>query len=141
MKWLVTMCFLAIAQIAAQSGPQGAAGMVAALQGSWTITHVNGKALANLGQNSSIRFTQNAYTVTTNGQVKERGTFRINGTTSPMQIDMRITEGIAPGSTQLGVIQVASGTLALKTNTIGTPQRPLDFKADPRYVLFVAQKD
>ena len=115
--------------------------MVAALQGSWTITHVNGKPLANLGQNSSIRFTQNAYTVTTNGQVKERGTFRVNGATSPMQIDMRITEGIAPGSTQLGVIQVASGTLALKTNTIGTPQRPIDFKADPRYVLFVAQKD
>ena len=141
MKWLVTTCFLAMAQIAAQSGPQDAAGMVAALQGNWTITHVNGKALANLGQNSSIRFTQNAYTVTTNGQVKERGTFRVNGATSPMQIDMRITEGIAPGSTQLGVIQVASGTLALKTNTIGTPQRPIDFKADPRYVLFVAQKN
>jgi len=54
---------------------------------------------------------------------------------------MRMTEGIAPGSTQLGVIQVASGTLALKTNTIGAPQRPTDFKADPKYVLVVAQKE
>ena len=141
MKWLVTMCFLAIAPIAAQSGPQDAAGMVAALQGSWTITHVNGKALANLGQKSTITFYRDTYTVTTNGQVKELGAFRINGKTKPMQIDMRINEGIAPGSTQLGVIQVASGTLALKTNTIGTPQRPIDFKADPRYVLFVAQKN
>ena len=140
MMWLVILCTLGTVPATAQSGPQDAAGMIAALQGSWTITHVNGKALANLGQDSSIRFTQNAYTVTTNGQVKERGSFRINGTTSPMQIDMRITEGIAPGSTQLGVIQVASGTLALKTSTIGTPQRPIDFKADPRYVLFVAQR-
>ena len=114
--------------------------MIAALEGTWTITHVNGKALSSIGQNSSITFTRDAYTVTTNGQVKERGMFRINGATSPMQIDMRITEGIAPGSTQLGVIQVASGTLALKANTIGSPQRPVDFKADPKYVLFVAQK-
>ena len=141
MKWLMTACFLAMASLAAQSAPQDATGMTAALQGSWTITHVNGKAVSSLGQKSSLAFTGNTYVVTTNGQVKERGIFRINGATNPMQIDMRMTEGIAPGSTQLGVIQVASGTLALKTNTIGTPQRPIDFKADPRYVLFVAQKN
>jgi len=140
MKWLMTLCFLASAPIAAQSGPQDAARMLAALQGNWTITHVNGQALANLGQNSSITFTRDAYTVTTNGQVKERGLIKLDGTTKPMQIDMRITEGIAAGKTQIGLVQVVNGTLTLKTNTIGTPKRPTDFKAEAWYVLFVAQR-
>jgi uncharacterized protein (TIGR03067 family) len=124
----------------AAQGPHDAAGMIAALQGSWTITHVNGQSLAGLGQNSSITFTRDAYTVTTNGQVKERGLMKIDGTTKPMQIDMRITEGMAAGKTQVGVIQVVNTTMTLKTNAIGTPKRPTDFKAEPSYVLFVAQK-
>jgi uncharacterized protein (TIGR03067 family) len=140
MKWLVAMCFLAIAPIAAQSGPQDEAGMIAALQGTWTISHVNGQALSTLGQNSTITFTRDAYTVTTNGQVKERGLIKIDGTKKPMQIEMRITEGIAAGKSQMGLIQVVNGTLTLKTNTIGAPKLPTDFKAERWYVLFVAQK-
>lgn len=138
---IIAAWLIGLTPIAAQSGPQDAAGMIAAMQGTWTISHVNGQALASLGQKSSIAFTRDTYTVTTNGQVKERGTFKINGTTKPMQIDMRITEGIAAGSTQIGVIQVVNATLTLKTNTIGTPKRPTDFKAEPWYVLFVAQKN
>jgi uncharacterized protein (TIGR03067 family) len=141
MHWLLTACLLAIAPMVPQANPQDAAGITAALQGTWTITHVNGKALSSLSQKSTITFTATTYSVTTNGQFKERGTFRIHGTAKPMQIDMRITEGIAPGILQVGVIQIANGTLALKTNTIGSPQRPTDFKADPKYVLFVAQKN
>ena len=141
MQRLLMACLLAIAPLAGQSDPQNAAGIVAALQGNWTITHVNGKPLASLDQKSTITFTPTTYSVTTNGQVKERGTFRIHGTTKPIQIDMRITEGIAPGIVQVGIIQIAAGTLALKTNTLGSPQRPADFRADPKYVLFVARKN
>jgi uncharacterized protein (TIGR03067 family) len=140
MKWLVTLCFLTTVSAAVQSGPQDAAGMIAALQGSWTITHVNGQSLGTLGQNSSITFTRDGYTVTTNGQVKERGLIKVDGTTKPMQIDLRITEGIAAGKTQIGIVQVVSGTLTLKTNTIGTPKRPTDFKDEPWYVMFVARR-
>ena len=114
--------------------------MIAAMQGTWTITHVNGKTLSSLGQNSTIGFHRDTYTVITNGQVKELGTFTINGRTKPMQIDMKMTEGIAVGSTQLGVIQVVNGTFTLKTNTIGAPKRPTDFRVEPWYVLFVAEK-
>ena len=141
MRWLVMASLLSIAPIQNQTVPQDAAGLTAALQGTWTITHVNGKALSSIGQKSSITFTPTTYSVTTNGQFKERGTFRIHGTAKPLQIDMRITEGIAPGIVQVGVIQIANGTLALKTNTIGSPERPTDFKADPKYVLFIAQKN
>ena len=141
MQWLVAACLLAIAPMVRQAEPQDAAGFITALQGTWTITHVNGKALSAVGQKSSITFTRETYSVTTNGQFKERGTFRISGTSQPMQIDMRMTEGIAPGVVQIGIIRVASGTLALKTNTLGSPQRPTDFKADPKYVLFIAQKN
>ena len=121
-------------------GSQDSASMIAALQGTWAITHVNGRALSSLGQQSSIMFVRDAYTVTTNGQVKERGTFKIDVTKKPMAIDMRITEGLAAGRTQIGVIQVLNDTLTFKTNTIGSPERPTDFRADPSYVLFVAKK-
>lgn len=141
MHLLVTAYLLAIAPLAHQTEPRDAAAIVAALEGTWTITHVNGKALSSVGQKSSITFTRTTYSVTTNGEFKERGTFRIHGTALPMQIDMRMTEGIAPGITQAGILRVANGTLALKTNTIGSPERPTDFKADPRYVLFIAQKN
>ena len=141
MQWLVAACLVAIAPMVRQAEPQDAAGFIAALQGTWTITHVNGKALSSIGQKSTITFTRTTYSVTTNGEFKERGTFRLHGTTKPMQIDMRMTEGIAPGIVQIGIIQLANGTLALKTNTIGSPQRPTDFKADPKYVLFIAQKN
>ena len=141
MHRLVTACLLAIAPIFHQADPQDAGGTTTALLGTWTITHVNGKALSSIGQKSSITFTRTTYSVTTNGQFKERGTFRIHGTAKPLQIDMRITDGIAPGIVQFGVIQIANGTLALKTNTIGSPERPTDFKADPKYVLFIARKN
>ena len=141
MQWLVLATLLAIAPLAGQGEPQDPAGIVAALQGTWTITHVNGKPLSSLGQKSTITFSRDTYSVTTNGQFKERGTFRIHGKTAPLQIDMRMIEGISPGIVQIGIIQVASGTLALKTNTLGSPQRPADFRADPKYVLYVARKN
>ena len=140
MNWLVTLCLLTMAPPASQSGTQDAAALIAAMQGTWTITQVNGRPLSSLGQKSTIGFHRDTYTVITNGQVKELGTFTINEKTKPMQIDMKIAEGVAIGSTQLGVIQVVNGTLTLKTNTIGKPTRPTDFKAEPWYVMFVAQK-
>jgi hypothetical protein len=57
-----------------------------------------------------------------------------------MEIDMKITQGIAMGGTQIGLIQIVNGTLTLKTNTVGTPKRPTDFKSEPWYVLIVAKQ-
>ncbi len=83
--------------------------------------------MADLGKKMSLTFTRDRYTQTTDGQVMERGTFKIDASRKPMTIDMRITEGVAVGETQIGVVQVVGDTLTLKTNTVGTPLRPTDF--------------
>ena len=113
---------------------------VDSLQGTWTISTVNGQAVADLGKKMSLTFTRDRYTQTTDGQVMERGTFKIDASKKPMTIDMRITEGVAVGETQIGVVQVVGDTLTLKTNTVGTPLRPTDFKPQVWYVLIVAKK-
>lgn len=120
---------------------QDAAGMIAALQGTWTISSVNGQPLSSLGQKSSMTFKNDTYSVTTDGLIKEQGTYKIDSKKKPMEIDMKITQGVAFGNTQIGLIQIANGTLTLKTNTVGTPKRPTDFKAEPWYVLIVAKKN
>jgi uncharacterized protein (TIGR03067 family) len=120
---------------------QDAAGVVAELQGTWTISSVNGQPLSSLGQKSSMTFKSDTYSVTTDGQVKEQGTYKIDAKKKPMEIDMKITQGIAAGNTQIGLIQIVNGILTLKTNTVGMPKRPVDFKAEPWYVLIVAKKN
>jgi uncharacterized protein (TIGR03067 family) len=125
---------------AAAAGGQGPPAIAAALQGTWTVESVNGTKLDSLGQKTTMTFSKNTYSVTTNGQVRERGTFTIDERRKPAEIDMKIGEGVAVGSTQLGLVEIANGVLRLKTNSVGTPKRPTDFKSEPWYTSIVARK-
>src|SRR6185503_2296300 len=135
---------LALAILTFSSGPQSASqpsALPAALQGSWTIESVNGQKLSTLGQKSSRTFKGTTYTVTTNGQVKESGTVRVDTRKKPAEIDMTINQGVAVGSTQIGIVEVVNGELTLQTNSFGTPKRPTEFNSEPWYTLIVAKKD
>ncbi len=134
---MVASALLALLLLSQAASPAAA---VASFQGTWTISTVNGQAVADLGKKMSLTFTGDRYSQTTDGQVMERGTFKIDASKKPMTIDMRITEGVAVGETQIGVVQVVGDTLTLKTNTVGTPLRPTDFKPQVWYVLIVAKK-
>ena len=125
---------------AGQAAPQTTASLTAAIQGTWKVSSVNGQALSGLGQTSTMTFSKDTYMVTTNGQIKEAGTFKIDATKKPAEIDMKITQGVAIGATQIGVVQIVNGELTIKTNTVGTPKRPTDFKSEPWYALIVARK-
>ena len=46
----------------------------------------------------------------------------------------------ALGKTQIGIVQVVGNALTLKTNTVGTPLRPTDFKPEMWYALIVAER-
>jgi len=132
--------FLAILAVSTAALAQGSVPLRSAIQGTWNVESVNGQKLSSLGQKHSITFKGDAYNVTRDGQVKERGTFKIDDKKKPAEIDMKITDGVAIGATQIGIIQIAGDTLTLKTNTITTPKRPSDFSSEPLYVLIVAKK-
>ena len=135
---IVVAAFAPAAVVAA--GAQTPAALATAIQGTWTVESVNGQKLDGLGQKTTMTFSKNTYSVTTNGQVKERGTFTIDERKKPAEIDMKISEGVSVGSTQIGLVEIAIGTLRLKTNSFGTPKRPTDFKSEPWYTLIVAKK-
>ena len=55
--------------------------------------------------------------------------------------DVSRTPGAIAGKwAQIGIVQIVAGTLTLKTNTVGTPLRPTDFKPQPWYALIEARK-
>lgn len=101
---------------------------------------VNGQKLTSIGQKSTMEFLRDTYSVTTNSRVVERGTFKLDLKTKPTGIDMSIVEGVAAGRTQIGLVQILGDELTLKTNTVGRPLRPTDFKNETWYALIVATK-
>lgn len=142
MPSLICLLLLAmpIAAGAPQADPQDTSKTPGALDGLWTIVSSNGQTLASLGQKGTLEFVKDKYTVTMNGQVTERGIFKLDLRAKPTAIDMTILEGVAVGKTQIGLVQIVGDVLTLKTNTVGTPLRPTNFKQELWYPLIVAQR-
>ena len=115
---------LALAASIATQGTKPTA--AAALQGTWLITSINGKA-APEGSPLTLTFAGDKYHQTYGGEVNERGTIKVNAAKKPMTIDLIITEGSDAGKTQLGIIAVTGDTLRAKFGTPGAQQRPTDF--------------
>jgi uncharacterized protein (TIGR03067 family) len=125
---------VAIAQTTAPKDP------LPALQGNWAITTIGGQPLADSGTEMSLTITGDKYAQTVNGEVNERGTFKVDTTKKPMTIDLIITEGPDAGKTQLGVFELKDDTLTGNLNTPGVASRPADFAAQEGLILFVARK-
>src|SRR5262245_43672085 len=95
------------AQTAPQGGPKPPAkltGLMAALQGNWTMATADGQDMT--GQDVTVTITDNTYVQTVAGQVVERGTFKVDESKKPAALDLNIIEGDDAGKTQLGVIAV-----------------------------------
>lgn len=111
------------------------------VQGVWVFTIVDGNDMT--GQSEIIiTVTDNKYVQTIDGNVVERGTFKIDDTKKPIQLDLFVAEGQDAGKTQLGVLELTATTMKGKLNTAGETTRPTDFAPAPAdgYFTFTASK-
>jgi uncharacterized protein (TIGR03067 family) len=136
---------LATAPLAAQATapPTQAAkptGLMAAAQGVWQMTSANGQDAAGSGQEITITITDNKYVQTVNGQVVERGTFKLDESKKPVTIDLNITEGDSAGQTQVGVVDITGKTMTGKISLPGGTTRPTDFAVAEGFFTFVMVK-
>ncbi|HJZ70157.1 MAG TPA: TIGR03067 domain-containing protein [Vicinamibacterales bacterium] len=139
------LAFIALAGvplIAAQDTPAPArpTGIMAQLQGVWTMTSSNGQEVPASGQEVVTTVTNNRYEQSVNGQVSERGTFKIDESKKPMAVDVSATEGPNAGMTQLGIFQLNGKTLTVKVAEPGTTVRPTDLAPSEGCVTFVMVK-
>ena len=112
----------------------------AALQGTWVVTAMNGQDAPAGSPQLSLTFTGDKYHQTFDGQINERGSYKVDASKKPMTIELTITEGQDAGKTQLGIIEVTGDTLRAALDMPGANQRPTDFTAKEGSVLFVAKK-
>ena len=113
--------------------------ILASVQGVWSMTQVNGQDTAGSGQDVTITIKDNTYAQAVNGQVLERGTFKIDETKKPMTIDITIVEGDDAGKTQLGVFELTGNTMKGKLGDPGAA-RPGDFTVAEGYFVFLMTK-
>ena len=120
--------------------PAKPTGIMAELQGAWTMTASNGEAMP-AGQELVTTVTDNRYERTVNGQVVERGTFKIDESQKPMTVDISVADGPDAGQSAVGIFQLNGKTLTVKFAQPGSTVRPTDFAvADGFQVLVMAKK-
>ena len=112
---------------------------LAAIQGVWVMTQVNGQDTAGSGQEITITIKDSTYVQAVNGQVVEKGTFTIDEAKKPMTIDISIVEGDDAGRTQLGVFELTGKTMKGKLADPGTA-RPSDFTVAEGFFVFVMNR-
>ena len=145
---IVAFSSVAAAQSTTQSGAQTAPAKPEAAksktmtdaQGVWVFTIVDGNDMAGQPE-IVITITDNKYVQTIDGNVVERGTFKIDETKKPMQLDLFVGEGQDAGKTQVGVFEITGGNIMKgKLNTAGETLRPTDFAPADGYFTFTAAK-
>jgi len=115
-------------------------GVLASLQGVWKMTTTNGQDITAAGQEMTVTITGSNYAQALNGQVVEKGTFKIDEAKKPMTMDLSITEGDSAGKVQLGVFEIKGTTLTGKMGEPGTPTRPTDFTITEGFFTFTMVK-
>jgi len=128
------MTVVAVAVPSAQTAPVQAAVMqkskvLSSVQGIWTMTMANGQDVAGSGQEMLVTITDDKYVQTMNGQVVEKGTFKLDETKKPVALDILIAEGEQAGQKQLAIVEVdATGkTMKVAISQPGAPVRPSAF--------------
>jgi uncharacterized protein (TIGR03067 family) len=128
------MTVVATAVTSAQTAPVQATIMqkskvLASVQGAWTMTMANGQDLAGSGQDVLVTITDDKYVQTVNGQVVEKGSFKIDETKKPFALDILIVEGDEAGQKQLAIFELdaAGKTMKVAISQAGAPVRPSGF--------------
>jgi uncharacterized protein (TIGR03067 family) len=125
-----------------QQPPADAAATLAAFQGRWVISAVDGKPVAGDGPRVELRITGDSYAQVVDGTVTERGTLTIDTTRKPMTIDLTIKEGADAGKPQVGLIDLAGDTITLHLSMPGSATRPTSMAPEPACdcMVFTATK-
>lgn len=116
------------------------ASVLAAVQGAWLMTSSNGQDMTGTGVEVVVTIKDNTYVQSANGQVVERGTFKLDETKKPMTIDLQIVEGDDAGQTQLGVLEVTGKTMTGNLAAPGVTARPKDLVQAEGTFTFTATK-
>lgn len=144
-KRLLTLAMVAAFATAAFAQPQTAKPQtakpkpLAIVQGSWLFTSVNGQDSTG-GPEIVVTITDDKYTQVTNGEVVERGSFKLDETKKPMLLDLVITEGQQAGMTQVGLVEVTGTTMRGKLSEPGGTERPTDLTPSDGFFAFTAIK-
>ncbi len=109
------------------------------LQGSWSVTSINGQSLDQMGTMLLV-IKANKYEQVTNGTTDERGSVKLDATKKPMTIDLAIEEGNDAGKLQLGIIEVTGDTMKVKLNQPDSPTRPTTFTMEEGFLMVTATK-
>jgi uncharacterized protein (TIGR03067 family) len=112
----------------------------AALQGTWTVTALNGQSMPEGSPELTLMFTGDRYHQAVGGEVNERGTFKVDSSKKPMTIDFAITEGDDAGKTQLGIVEVSGDTMKIGLGTARAVQRPTDFSGKDGAIMLVGKR-
>jgi len=95
------------------------------LLGHWRITTMNGNATPAAAGEFALVIRETGYQQILKGEVTEEGTLTLDGSTTPMKVDLNITTGVDAGVRQLGVFRVEGDTLSLSLNVPGNSERPV----------------
>jgi uncharacterized protein (TIGR03067 family) len=109
------------------------------VQGTWTFTSSNGGEMP-AGVDVAVTITDNKYVQTAQGQVVERGTFKLDETKKPMWLDLTVTEGDSAGKSQVGLFEVTETTMKGKLSLPGETTRPTDLNPSDGFFAFTATK-
>lgn len=142
------MTAVATAVPSAQTAPAQAAAMnkskvLASVQGIWMLTSANGQDVAGSGQEMLVTITDEKYVQTLNGEVVEKGSFKIDETKKPLALDILVVEGPDAGQKQLAIFELdaAGKTMKVAIGMAGAPVRPSAFAvADGVETLVFAKK-
>ena len=109
------------------------------LQGSWSVTSINGQSLEAMGSMSLV-IKGDKYEQVTNGTTDERGSIKVDATKKPMAIDLSIEEGNDAGKLQLGIIEVTGDAMKVKLNQPDAAGRPTAFGMEEGFLMVLATK-
>jgi uncharacterized protein (TIGR03067 family) len=112
-------------------------------QGKWKITKIDGPG--PVGPMSPIlSFNGNMFSIELNGKEITSGSFRLDATKNPKQIDLRTDKSPSPASTGKvlpGIYQFQAGQLILCINEAPNALRPTEFKANgPQQMSITLEK-
>ena len=97
-------------------GNQGATDDTTRIQGSWKLVGIerDGQNLPLAAEKEGLLvISGDQFTLTTNGQVAEKGTFKLNPSANPKALDMTPQEGPDKGKTMLAIYELSGDSLRL----------------------------
>jgi uncharacterized protein (TIGR03067 family) len=99
--------------------------------GVWTFESVEAggkKAPAGQLKGLTVTFAGHKYTVKKGDEVIQVGTQKLDPSTSPKAIDVKVTEGLKKGAVMLGIYEIDGDTLGVCFDEAGK-RRPAEFRS------------